>query len=1026
MTHQEETFPEREERILQEWRTWHAFPTSVERRQGGPRFSFYDGPPFATGLPHHGHLLAGTLKDVIPRFKTMQGYYVPRRFGWDCHGLPVENEVEKAFQLTGAHTIEAFGIARFNEECRSIVLRYSQEWKATVERMGRWVDFDHPYLTMDPSYMESVWWVFSQLWEKGLVYQGLKVMPFSCKLGTPLSNFEANLNYKEVDDPALTIAMPLVEDPGCSLLIWTTTPWTLPSNLAVVVHPELRYAEVQLEQGARYLVAEERLNAVFGDRPRQILKVLPGHELAGLRYQPPYAFFEKTPFAHQVILGNFVSVEDGTGLVHAAPGFGEDDFYACQQAGIPPVCPVDQNGRFTAEVPPFSVKEVRSCNPAIIQDLKQRGSLFHQATVHHRYPYCWRSDTPLIYKAVNTWFVAVEKIRDRLLAANQKIEWVPHHIKEGRFGKWLEGARDWAVSRNRYWGTPIPIWQSESGKTIVMRSRAELEQLVGHSVPDLHRHFIDDLEVMVDGERYVRVPEVFDCWFESGSMPYAQLHYPFEHQDLFQAAFPADFIAEGLDQTRGWFYTLTVLSVALFDLPAFYNVIVNGIILADNGQKMSKSLKNYTEPALIIRKYGADAIRLYLLSSPATQAEDLAFKDSGVEQTLRQVLIPLWNATHFFTTYAEINQWTAPATPPDHLTEIDRWILSALQDLIHQTTQALEGYQLSQALQPCFIFLDQLTNWYIRRSRRRFWGQLTTPDEVAAFWTLHHVLRTFSQVMAPFIPFLTEAMWQKLRSSQDLQSVHWTDYPEVDAQWFDRGLLEKMSWVRTVVTLGHALRKEHRIKVRQPLSKALVATRDAQVHSKLQQALDLIAEELNVEHVELLLDDSQLVHYKIKPNFRILGKRVGRFMPQFQQLLNQPDLPIEELFTKPLVAGCDYILQNDDVAVEQEVLTGVVAATDQGVTVALETTLTPALIRQGIARELINRINTLRKEQGLLITDRIHLSLTPHPLLEEVVQHYREMIAEDVLAKSIQITPFEVEPIDLNGINVGIFIERCP
>lgn len=1021
---QEESFPQREERILRLWREWNAFERSVERRHGRPHFTFYDGPPFATGLPHYGHLLAGTIKDVIPRFKTMQGYYVPRRFGWDCHGLPVENEIEKSFDLTGAHTIEQFGIARFNEECRKIVLRYTKEWERTVERMGRWVDFSNPYRTMDPEFMESVWWVFGQLWDKGLVYQGFKVMPFSTKLGTPVSNFEANLNYKEVDDPALTVAFPLVDDPGCSLLIWTTTPWTLPSNLAAVVHPELTYVTAQTGEGKRFIVAEERLSAIFKDQPVEIVAQVKGRDLVGKSYQPPFDFFAAHSNAFKVIAADFVTTGDGTGIVHAAPGFGEEDFYACAQHGIDVVCPVDQNGRFTAEVPTFQGLPVKETDKAIARDLKQRGLLFHQATIRHRYPFCWRSDTPLIYKAVHTWFVAVEKIKERLIHANQQIHWMPGYIRDGRFGKWLEGARDWAISRNRYWGTPIPIWRAEDGETLVVSSRDQLEQLVGRDVPDLHRHFLDSLTLEVNGKQFHRVPEVFDCWFESGSMPYAQLHYPFENQELFQETFPADFIAEGLDQTRGWFYTLTVLAAALFDKPAFRNVIVNGIVLAADGQKMSKSLKNYPDPKEVIDKTGADAVRLYLLNSPATQAEDLCFSEPGVEGVLRQVLIPLWNATHFYRTYAQIHDWQGMEQRPE-LTELDRWLLSATQHLVHQVTENLERYDLPAAIQPCVSFIDQLTNWYIRRSRRRFWDNATQPDNQAAYWTLQSILKTLAQVMAPFVPFLTEAIWQELKSPHDPASVHWTDYPVVQDEWVNEGLLCRMEALRRAVSLGHALRKEHRLKVRQPLSLAIVAAADPALRAYLHEEAHLLAEELNVKQVEVIADESALVRHKVKPNFRILGKRVGALMPKFQAVLNDPTLHLELLYTQPLVEGSDYILQQDDVTLEREVQPGKVAATEAGVTVALATELTPELVQEGLARELINRINTLRKEQGFAITDRIHLVLSPHAGLQQALERHRDMVADDILAISIDFRPQVGFEIDLNGETVHAHLSKA-
>src|SRR3569832_174368 len=623
---QEEGFPDREEKVLRFWQEKKIFQKTVEERRHRPLFSFYDGPPFATGLPHYGHLLAGTIKDVVPRFWTMKGYHVPRRFGWDCHGLPVENEIEKGQNLSGAPEIENFGIGKFYEECRSIVLRYTQEWKNTVSRMGRWVDFDETYHTMDKSFMESVWWVFGQLYEKGLVYEGFKVMPFSAKLGTPLSNFEANLNYREVDDPSLVVTFPLQDDRDVSLLAWTTTPWTLPSNLALAVHPELDYVKIRDKaSGKVYILAEARVAANF--KEAEVLEVFKGKQLKGLSYVTLFIFFVDRGDlkSFRVLVDEFVTIEDGTGIVHMAPAFGEADFFVCQKEGIDPVCPVDQNGKFTAEVPDYAGLYVKDADKEIIKRLKGEGRVEHHGQIHHRYPFCWRSDTPLIYKAVRTWFVAVEKIKDRLLEANEQIHWVPEHIKEGRFGKWLENARDWAVSRNRYWGTPIPLWRSDDGEVEVISSEKDLEEKSGKEITDLHRHFIDDVTFTHNGKVFKRIPEVFDCWFESGSMPYAQNHFPFENEALTLNAFPADFIGEGLDQTRGWFYTLTVLSVALFDKPAFKNVIVNGIILAEDGTKMSKRLKNYPEPGAMIEKFGADAVRLYLLNSLAVMADDLCF-----------------------------------------------------------------------------------------------------------------------------------------------------------------------------------------------------------------------------------------------------------------------------------------------------------------------------------------------------------------------------------------------------------------
>ncbi len=587
----EETFDEREKRILQLWHSRGIFQNTLANREGAPYFVFYDGPPFATGLPHYGHLLAGTLKDVVPRYKTMKGYYVPRRFGWDCHGLPVENEIEKSFELSGAPAIENFGVFRFNEECRKIVLRYTEEWEKKVTRFGRWVDFSQTWRTMDRPFMESVWWVFKQVYEKGLIYEGFKVMPFSAKLGTPLSNFEASENYQEVDDPSIVVALPLLNQEKTSLLVWTTTPWTLISNMAATVGAKIRYVKVAYH-GETYILAEAAVPRWFKEADSyRIVGSCLGEELIGFHYRPPFPYFAhlENEGAFRVIADDFVSTEEGTGIVHTAPAFGEVDFYAAQKAKIPFVCPVDNNGRFTAEIPEYQGQFVKEVDKEIIQRLKEAGHLFYRGTIHHRYPFCWRSDTPLIYKAISTWFLKVEALKEQMIAANQHVHWTPSHLKEGRFGNWLEGARDWAISRNRYWGTPIPIWRAEDGEIHVVGSIGELEELTGQKIDDLHRHFIDHLTFNKNGKKFSRIFEVFDCWFESGSMPYAQNHYPFENKTLTEQNFPADFIAEGVDQTRAWFYTLMVLSVALFNKPAFKNVIANGILLAEDGSKDVKA-----------------------------------------------------------------------------------------------------------------------------------------------------------------------------------------------------------------------------------------------------------------------------------------------------------------------------------------------------------------------------------------------------------------------------------------------------
>ncbi len=1020
-----ESIPEREERVLAFWKSDKVFEKSVDERRECRYFSFYDGPPFATGLPHYGHLLTGTIKDAVLRFKTMQGYYVPRRFGWDCHGLPVENEIEKTKELSGAGAIEAFGIGAFNEECRKIVLRYTEEWKHTVSRMGRWVSFENTYHTMDLSFMESVWWVFGQLYQKGLIYEGFKVMPFSARLGTPLSNFEANLNYKEVDDPSLTVQMQLVDEPETALLVWTTTPWTLPSNLAVMARPDMEYVKVKEKKSGRdFILAASRISHYFKNPEEfEILEQFPGSSLEAKRYEPLFPYFaaKAQQKAFRVIMEESVGSDEGTGLVHSAPAFGEVDFFACAREGIELVNPIDHNGKFTQEVPDFAGLFVKDADKDIIRRLKQEGKVFHHGQIRHRYPFCWRSDTPLIYKAVSTWFVAVEKIKERMIDCNEQIRWVPDNIKHGRFGKWLENARDWAISRNRYWGTPIPIWRSEDGEILTISSIKELEEKSGQKITDLHRHFIDDLEIMQNGKVFRRVSEVFDCWFESGSMPYAQEHYPFENKDAVDRCFPADFIAEGLDQTRGWFYTLTVLAAALFDKPAFKNVIVNGIILAEDGQKMSKRLKNYPEPSFVINQYGADAVRLYLLSSPAVNADDLRFSERGVELVLRQVLIPFWNAFIFLSTYTKIYDWQPESESfRAPKAEIDRWILSLLQKLVKDVDQGMDNYQLNRAVEPFIGFIDQLTNWYIRRCRSRFWTEEATQDRREAFETLYTVLLTLTKISASFVPFISDAIYLQLKHKNAPESVHLCNFPSYEEIQRDETLEKEMGYAQEVVSLGHGLRKEHKIKVRQPLSKAYIISANAEILESLRAKEHLIADELNVKHIEFKSDETAFVSIVAKPNFRVLGKKVGKWMNAAQVAIqNLPQAHLEPLLkggtAEIILENETFILTPEDVGLERKVKEGLVAATSGEITIALDTALNEDLLLEGLARELVNKVNTMRRDGGFSVTDRIVIALKTTDRVKEAFKLHSDYIQHEVLATHVHFDCEEGTEWDLNG-----------
>ncbi|MEG0037280.1 MAG: isoleucine--tRNA ligase [Victivallaceae bacterium] len=1014
-----------EEKILVFWKENNIFFKSLNNRKDGSPFFFYDGPPFATGLPHYGHMLAGTIKDTIGRYKTMTGYYVPRRFGWDCHGVPVEYEVEKVLNIQGS--ILDFGIEAFNERCREVVLRYEKEWESRVERMGRWVDFRKTWKTMDISFMESVWWVFSELYRRGFVYEDVKVVPFSPKLNTPLSNFEAGQNYKEVDDPSVIVKV-VLNDESPRLLVWTTTPWTLVSNMAIAVGEGITYLTVRSkETGECFIIGENSVLRWFSEGSFIIENKCLGKDLSGKSYRPIFDYFEskQSEGAFRIVCADFVSEEDGTGLVHMAPGFGESDFYACRELGIPLVCPVGSYGMFTEAIPEYVGLFVKDADKSIISRLKNSGMLFFRGSIRHRYPFCWRTDTPLIYKAVNSWFISVESLKSDLIRANESISWVPDHIRSGRFGKWLAGARDWAISRNRYWGTPIPVWKNEQGESYVIGSIKELEDLTGREITDLHRHRIDDLTFVKDGSVYKRIGPIFDCWFESGAMPYGQSHYPFDQEAFAEQGFPADFIAEGLDQTRGWFYTLNVLSVALFNQPAFKNAVVNGIVLAEDGNKMSKRLNNYPLIDDIIDTYGADALRLYMLGSPAVSGEDLKFSVSGVESVLRQVIIPLRNALSFFKMYADVCGVTGFEYSDVQYTVIDRWILSRLNSLIKAVGNAMEAYFLSDAVEPLIKFIDDLTNWYIRRSRRRFWSDIDSADRRAAFATLAQVLITFGKIVAPFIPFTAEDLYLKLRTSASEESVHLTDFPSSESLQEDLGLENVMRNVRSVVGMGHSLRKEHRIKVRQPLPRFYIVGRKEEL-AELSDFVDLISDELNVKEMIFLEDSPDFIKTTVKPNFRILGKKVGSLIQEIGLILENLDEQAKlELYQgRAIEIVCRetvIAIFSEDVQVIREACSGYIADSDGAFTVILDIRLTPELELEGDFREMVSKLNNLRKLKGFGVTDRIEVLIQNVPRIREVFEKYETDIRNEILAVNIGFSDdFHEEELDINGSLVSV------
>ncbi len=1001
-------FPEVELEMLDFWKESGAFAKSMEQRQGNDEFVFYDGPPFATGLPHYGHLLAGTIKDVVPRYQTMRGKYVRRTFGWDCHGLPVENEMEKELKLENKQDIEAYGIDKFNESCRSIVLRYTSEWEQVVNRMGRWVDFRNGYRTMDLNYMESIWWVFKTLWDKGLIYEGYKILPYCPRCATPLSNFEANQGYAEVTDPAITIRFKVKGEENTSFLAWTTTPWTLPSNLALTVGPEIDY--VKIKDGEEcFIMAEARMSAYYKEAP-EILWRGKGRELEGKTYEPLFPYFaersEKGAF--RVLCADFVSTEDGTGIVHTAPGFGEDDNAVCKKYGISDdVCPIDKECKFTEQVPEYAGRYVKDCDKEIIARLKDEGKLVHRGQIKHNYPHCWRCDSPLIYRAFPTWFVKIDAIKEKMLNANSQINWVPGHIKEGRFGKWLANARDWNIGRNRYWGTPLPIWRNDEGEIICVGSVQELAELTGQPVTDLHKHFVDAMEIpSPTGKSPLRrVPEVLDCWFESGSMPYAQQHYPFENKEHFEANFPADFIAEGLDQTRGWFYTLVVLAAALFDRPPFLNVIVNGLVLAEDGQKMSKRKKNYPDPMHVVNNYGADALRLFMLGSQVVRAEDLKFSENGVKEVLRSVMIPLWNSLSFFVTYANVDKWTPSGDKaPERVSNVlDRWILSSLSQMVEEVRTEMDAFNLQKAANRFEKFIDDLTNWYIRRSRRRFWKSSDDGDKQEAYATLYYVLLTFAKAAAPFIPFTSEAIFRILRTDEMPESVHLCDYPEAD-DCRDVALERQMELTMTAVSLGRYLRTQHNLKVRQPLARAVLIAPDAEAQTLLSDAAWIVADELNVKLVEFSEDEDALVHRSAKANFKVLGGKLGKNMKNAAAMIAQfTSAEIGQMLkgeNKVLTFedGTSAEITAGDLLIQREEKGGMAVATGNGVTIALETALTPELEAEGFAREFVSKLQNLRKEINLDVADRILVKFNAPEAGRTALESFRSYIQEETLA----------------------------
>jgi len=1016
-----------------------------------PSFVFNDGPPFATGLPHYGHLLPGTIKDIVPRYQSMCGFAVERRFGWDCHGLPIESLVENELGVHGQAEIEAYGIDRFNAACRAGVLRFTQEWETMVRRTGRWVDFENDYKTMDPSFMETVWWVFRRLWDEGLIYEGFRVQPVSPALGTPLSNFEVaqgpqekdpdtrKEGHKRVADPSLTVRFALEDEEAAALWAWTTTPWTLPSNLALAVHPDVTYVKVRVVDTNEIAYLEPGRLADYQARGRvgetEELARMPGRDLVGRPYAPLLPFFahhrerdDGSREAFRVVAAEYVTVDSGTGIVHQAPAFGEDDYQVGQREGLPMVRPMGLSGVFDDSVGEFAGLFAKDADKPIIARLKAEGKVVDHDTLVHPYPHCYRTDTPLLYMALSTWFMAVEPMRERLVAHNETIHWVPEHVGTGRFGNWLAAARDWNLARSRFWGTPLPIWRCDEDPSdmVCIGSIAQLEQLAGlpaGSVTDLHRENIDPItfpSTKTEGGTMRRVKEVFDCWFESGSMPYAQNHYPFDEakKQYVENELPADFIAEGLDQTRGWFYTLHVLSTALFDRAAFKHVIVNGLVLAEDGKKMSKRLKNYPDPSEIIDEYGADALRAYLIDSAAVRAEPMRFAKRGVRETVRKIVLPLWNAYNFLATYAQADGWSPAAESlaaprPADAPVLDRWISSRLQAFVGQMRAELDAYALSNVVPAFHQICDDLNNWYIRRGRRRYWrgkDEGDPADKRSAYQTLFTALSTITHAIAPVLPFFSEWMFQRLWVDTGLakpgDSVHLRAYPEVDPAQRDEALERDVAAVREVAALGMVIREREKLAVRRPLAALTVASPDAAVRRAVEAGGDDLLAELNVKRLEVREDDGGLVTLSAKANFKALGRRLGKRMKAVAAAVAQLDgATIRAYLDTGSVEVGGETLGEGDVLVVRETAGEQASEAAEGITVVLDTTLTDALRREGLAREIINRVQNVRKAKGLEVSDRIDLRLGCSGELAAAASDERlaEMIRGETLAATLTV-----------------------
>lgn len=1005
-------------KVLHHWQNHEIFHKSMSDREGGPEYVFFEGPPTANGKPGVHHVLARAFKDIFPRYKTMQGYHVSRRGGWDTHGLPVEIEVEKKLGFKNKQQIEDYGIAKFNALCRESAFTYIQEWEKLTDRIGYWVDLEKAYVTFKNEYIESVWSILRNFWDRDLLYQGYKVVPYCPRCGTPLSDHEVAQGYRDATDPSVFVRMPLVDTPGTSLLVWTTTPWTLPANVAVAAGADVDYVTIErvLADGSkeRLILAESLLTSVFDDESVQVINRFKGKQLKGKKYRPLFTFLPTEKPAHYVVLGDFVTTEDGTGLVHIAPAFGADDMQVAIEHDLPILSTVAEDGTFISEVTSWAGMFIKDADPLIIRALKERELLFREGTIVHTYPFCWRCSTPLLYYARPTWYIRTSQFKDRMVELNNQINWYPEHIKKGRFGNWLENNIDWALGRERYWGTPLPVWECESCHSQhCIGSIQELAEKSGKNLEnfDLHRPYVDEIQFTCQdcGGRMRRVPELIDVWFDSGSMPVSQWHYPFENNEEFKNQFPADFICEAVDQTRGWFYSLHAISTLLFDTNCYKNVICLGLILDGQGQKMSKSRGNVERPWDVIEKNGADAMRWYLYTA-SPPGQERRFSSDLVGEVLRNFTLTLWNTYSFFVTYANLDGWTPDATEKLEYSPLDKWLRSMLHTLIRDVTNALENYDVLGATRPVQVFVEQLSNWYLRRSRRRFWKSESDSDKRAAYATLYESLVVLSKLLAPTMPFIADELYLNLVGSVDSdakESVHLTSWPTYETSVIDEKLNREMALVMKLTSLGHAARNKANRKVRQPLAEVAFSVGSLEEENVVKQYAELLTDELNVKNVRLLNAAGEAVSYSLNPLPKQLGQKYGSLFPEIRKKIlgMEVDKTAITLMSGEAISvevnGQKLEILPEEVEVRLQAKEGYSVASEGAYLAALVTELTPDLISEGLAREFVRRVQDLRKTADLDIADRITLYFTATPGVNKAVEEYKGYIMAETLALTL-------------------------